>query len=649
MPMQGYGVPYVPPEEQIPPPQQQVPSPGLGGGGLMSPKDYNEALFLGPEGYPPQQYTEPAPQAAPPADTSMYAAPVEAQYQPGGSNYLPPYQPPAAQPVSSAANPYAAPSSTYGAPAQAPQPAPMRLSSAQTASPQPTPQYQQRRPNPLGGVGPLGPEYVNASMKTGMGDLGAGARWAPSTPPPPPLTPVGTVDQGQYYARIGQMGRGEPQVIGDQRAHALGQQQAPTFTNPYTPPAPATQQQPQVSGTNWWDPWTQAAGNIIPGMIQWITPGLEPGPAQSARDAQDAVGGMVLEEGYPTNRAGTAGHQASEQVIEPFVNSLAGKFEKGIIATNPYANTLAKGHVPTFVSGARQAQTDQLPTPSYVTQARQAQVRNPQHVATPTKTSGLPPVGRGDVANRPAIDNTANSPVALAIRPGPDGALRTYPANRREFPTARPLTDAEVQTLMANLPEGTLGAGWDKVLTETAVALPPEWRDIIAAGTPAITTASTATSSGSGSSGSGSEWVDYGSKKKSGWVDYGSGGGYGRSSGGYGYGGYGSDGAVAPETFFAQDAGDGEDSSMWDNPIFARYFAVLEGRYGREGAMRRMRSLSKRFRFRGRMSGSRSSNPRSKTRTSPISKGGGNDSSPSVPSNDAIRKDVTKRVKKATT
>ena len=37
-------------------------------------------------------------------------------------------------------------------------------------------------PNPLGGLGPLGPEYLGAQHLGGMGDLGSGARWAPNRP-----------------------------------------------------------------------------------------------------------------------------------------------------------------------------------------------------------------------------------------------------------------------------------------------------------------------------------------------------------------------------------------------------------------------------------------------------------------------------------
>lgn len=109
--------------------------------------------------------------------------------------------------------------------------------------PEPAPLY----PNALGGRGPLGPEHVNAKFVGGMGDLGAGARWAPPIPPPP-IPP---------------------------------------------PPEPTT---------NWWDPITQAAGNVIPGLVQWATPGLESGPANSARQAQDAVGGVLRDASLPPVR-----------------------------------------------------------------------------------------------------------------------------------------------------------------------------------------------------------------------------------------------------------------------------------------------------------------------------------------------------------
>jgi len=57
------------------------------------------------------------------------------------------------------------------------------LSSAYVPPPEKAAPLQ--HPNPLGGVGPLGPEYINAKSVGGMGDLGSGARWAPPVPPPP--------------------------------------------------------------------------------------------------------------------------------------------------------------------------------------------------------------------------------------------------------------------------------------------------------------------------------------------------------------------------------------------------------------------------------------------------------------------------------
>lgn len=77
----------------------------------------------------------------------------------------------------------------------------------------------------------------------------------------------------------------------------------------------------------------------------------------------------------------------------------------------------------------------------------------------------------------------------------------------------------------------------------------------------------------------------------------------GRQAGGQGYAPWPGAGWIEGDTAFplgfADDWGDDADpfAAMRDNPIFARYFAVLERRYGREGAMRRMRGLSRRFRF----------------------------------------------------
>ena len=137
--------------------------------------------------------------------------------------------------------------------------------------PEPAPLY----PNALGGRGPLGPEYVNAKSVGGMGDLGAGARWAPPDRINPTIRGYGTtVDPDTGYAMSVDPARYTP------INQAWGRQDD---SRPIPPPPT----------TNWWDPLTNAAGNVLPGLVQWATPGLDPGPANSARQAQDAVGSLV--------------------------------------------------------------------------------------------------------------------------------------------------------------------------------------------------------------------------------------------------------------------------------------------------------------------------------------------------------------------
>jgi hypothetical protein len=130
--------------------------------------------------------------------------------------------------------------------------------------------------------------------------------------------------------------------------------------------------------------------------------------------------------------------------------------------------------------------------------------------------------------------------------------------------------------------------------------------------------------------------------------DSGAGLGYG---GGYSSGGDGSGGGEAREAAFAPS--EGNEGAMWDNPVFARYFEVLAGKYGPARAQMMMRGFARRFgRSFGhgfRSMGTRSTNRRSKTlpmgTPTPPETG-------SVPTNEGIRKQVGKQLagkKKGTT
>src|SRR5687768_13954375 len=78
------------PEEELALQQQQQKASAMQG--LMTPAQYADALF------DPQSAQAGTPQdtggTLPMADQSMYSAPVEPQYQPGGESYLAPYAAP---------------------------------------------------------------------------------------------------------------------------------------------------------------------------------------------------------------------------------------------------------------------------------------------------------------------------------------------------------------------------------------------------------------------------------------------------------------------------------------------------------------------------------------------------------------------------
>jgi hypothetical protein len=109
---------------------------------------------------------------------------------------------------------------------------------------------------------------------------------------------------------------------------------------------------------------------------------------------------------------------------------------------------------------------------------------------------------------------------------------------------------------------------------------------------------------------------------------------------------------------FPEDGfGDGDFSSMMDNPIFARYFDVISRSMGPDKARAFMRKFGRRFKGmdRGmRATGKRTATSRVKgPKMTGISKNAGITETTGitpegVPTNEAIRKDVDKRVKKAT-
>jgi hypothetical protein len=204
----------------------------------------------------------------------------------------------------------------------------------------------------------------------------------------------------------------------------------------------------------------------------------------------------------------------------------------------------------------------------------------------------------------------------------------------------------------------------EDLLIDRRLAIPPEWQAILdgAKGDALVDVESVApqadpyaASADSGSSG-GSEWVDYGSggggRSRS--YSRGGGGGYSRSyGGGGGYsdgysGGGGIDLSWLPEGFGGED---GFMAGSFDSPIFDRYFAVLSQHLGADRAISLMRGMRgmKRGMRRSRRSRSRSM-PGGRTLTTkgpqPSSLNAG--LTPTVPSNEGIRQDVGKQVKKAT-
>lgn len=441
----------------------------------------------------------------------------------------------------------------------------------------------------------------------------------------------------------------------------------------------------------------QAAANILPGIATFLTPGMDPVFGNRVREAQDAIGQVESSE------AGRLSKEAHQNTVDPFVEkglgSILGGFKRSAslaqgqgVGTQPNpvqpdgvrdaawtsgtrdwletrgtgASSQGGGAVDPYATGGTSATRTVRSSPTTtpvvndgdVSRNRAAKLLTPDlQFITSERTSDAFGGGTGSYSLR-VIHGEPGAPVATDAIVTPQSMVAAQEAGM----AAWMLNDDEFAMLVdaGLVTEDARGQVVGKPLL-----IPAEWAGVVGATGDALSDVQAvdpytapATDTNSSSSGGGSGWVDYGNgggytrrsySRGGGGGGYSSGGGGYSSGGGYSGGGDwggGFDMGALPEGFGGED---GFMSGAFDSPIFARYFDVLSRHMGEDGAtslMQRMRGMkrglrrSKRSRTRS-MTGGRTLTTKG-PRPSSINEG------LNVPSNDRVREDVGKQVKKAT-
>jgi hypothetical protein len=375
------------PEEELALQQQQQKAQMAAG--LMTPAQYADALF-DPEG-----------SAAPAPDTSMYAAPVEAQYQPGGESYLAPYGQTAPNPASES---YAI-AQTQSAPTDPYNTAP---SGTYPSSPPPV----SGNPYNFAAAEPLG---ISAYGIRAGGDANTLRPQSAYSPPPlatfgpgyggqQPTNPYAT-DRSLLQNELARLYRdADPQPAAAPPFFMGGQGDGmlpPTRTITEPPPffmtgggdgvLPGTMQQPEVTsllsgaGSGYAaqqghagssmvpNSWELAAGNILPGMFDTLlSPYGHQGVGDTVRRVQDTLGGMVLPgSDKPQSPEGQAGRDAGTTIdsyVDPAAEYLVAQGSKLASLSTPtspglqYVNAQEPGTPAALVpSDTAAATTDRRP------------------------------------------------------------------------------------------------------------------------------------------------------------------------------------------------------------------------------------------------------------------------------------------------
>lgn len=288
------------------------------------------------------------PDAIPPPDTSMYAAPVEAQYQVGGANYVPPYDPGAQYGMGASGGD---PAVTY-AQNQPTDPYNTAPSGTYPSDPIPTPRATPASGSPytsgssaLYGAGAV--DTFNGGYPVTGGTRAMGFDPDPTVgpdaiPPPNPATAV-SPGGGGYTSRSPNLDWADPRNL-DRRTYEdtrrvldFQRANAPQPTTNYNwdaaepgPPKPVQDTSPVASPDM--QPVADALGNAIPAVLDNFTsffsptlglPGRGSRRGESARAAQDVIGGMILPDlEKPISAAGQVGRRVG-QTVDPLIDRAA--------------------------------------------------------------------------------------------------------------------------------------------------------------------------------------------------------------------------------------------------------------------------------------------------------------------------------------